>query len=75
MAVACSWAKSIRPPIIAALRIGAEAQHTRDSNLSIGVSKSPTDERSLLRDLGCRVSQRLLGVDQSLFHKFIDFFD
>jgi hypothetical protein len=38
-------------------------------------SKSPTDERSLLRALGCRVSQRLLGIDQSLFHKFIDFFD
>jgi hypothetical protein len=38
MAVACSWAKSIRPPIIAALRIGAEAQDTRDSNLSIGVT-------------------------------------
>jgi hypothetical protein len=38
MVVECSLAKSIRPPIIATLRIGPEAQHTRDSNLSIGVT-------------------------------------
>jgi hypothetical protein len=38
MAVACSLAKSIRPPNIAALTKELEANHTRYSNLSTGIN-------------------------------------
>ena len=76
MVVACSLAKSIRPLLFATFTIGPGAAHTGNRNAEPHLIRSkPHDELSLLGASGCRVSQRLLSIDQSAFHKFIDFFD